>query len=65
MLGLTAGSEWTATALQEQIIAKCTPDLLCVPVNPPEGGYFALKNYLSKIAAVVRGETLNLLGFYR
>lgn len=62
MLGLTDGSEWNATTLQEGIIAKCTPDLLDVPVNPPEGGYLAMKTYMLKIAAIMCGETLNLLG---
>jgi len=39
MLGLTDGSEWDATALRKEIIAKCTPDLLDIPVNPTEGSY--------------------------
>ena len=65
MLGLTENTQWNATALQNEIIAKYTPDLLDIPVNPPEGGYFALKTYLLKIGAIMQGEIFNSLGSYR
>lgn len=65
MLGLTENTQWNATALQKEIIAKYTPDLLDIPVNPPEGGYFALKTYLLKIGAIMQGEIFNSLGSYR
>lgn len=62
--GLMLGSRdisGSKTTLQYEIIEQCVPDLAAVSVNPPGGRYFAAKNRLSWVAAVISGESNNLL----
>jgi hypothetical protein len=61
MLGLDEISDTDGASLQHEIIAQCVPDLAQIPVNPPDGHYFALKNRLLKIAAILAGESENLM----
>lgn len=61
MLGLDQMSDTDGASLQHEIIAQCVPDLVRVPVNPPDGHYFALKNRLLKVAAILAGESENLM----
>jgi hypothetical protein len=61
MLGLDEVSDADGTSLQHEIIVQCVPGLARIPVNPPDGHYFAVKNRLLKIAAILAGESENLM----
>ena len=61
ILGLDEISEPNGASLQHEIIAQCVPGLAQLPVNPPDGQYFTLKNRLLKIAAILAGESENLI----
>jgi hypothetical protein len=61
MLGLDQMADTDGASLQHEIIAQCVPDLVRVPVNPPDGHYLALKNRLLKVAAILAGESENLM----
>jgi hypothetical protein len=61
MLGLDEISDTDGASLQHEIIAQCVPGLARIPVNPPDGHYFAMKNRFLKIAAVFAGESENLM----
>jgi hypothetical protein len=61
MLGLEETSDTGGASLQHEIIAQCVPGLSQIPVNPPDGHYFTLKNRLLKIAAILAGESGNLM----
>ena len=61
MLGLDDTGDTAGASLQHKIIAECLPDLARLPVNPPDGHYFVLKNRLSKVAAILAGESGNLV----
>jgi hypothetical protein len=61
MLGLDQMADTDGASLQREIIAQCVPNLVQVPVNPPDGRYFALKNRLLKVAAILAGESENLM----
>jgi hypothetical protein len=61
MLGLDEISDTDGASLQHEIIAQCLPDLVQVPINPPGGQYLTLKTQLLKIAAILAGESENLM----
>jgi hypothetical protein len=61
ILGLDDTPDAAASSLQHEIIAQCLPDLAEIPVNPPEGHYFTVKSRLLKLAAILAGESGNLM----
>ena len=61
MLGLDDAGDTAGASLQHKIIAECLPDLARLPINPPDGHYFVLKKRLSKVAAILAGESGNLV----
>ncbi|GAB1720947.1 MAG: hypothetical protein NTAFB09_26780 [Nitrosospira sp.] len=61
MLGMDETTDKDGASLQHEIIALCLPEVAQIPVNPPDGHYFVLKSRLLKIAAILAGESGNLV----
>lgn len=61
MLAVSDGEDSSITTLQREIIARCTPELADVPINPVLGrSDHVVKNMLSKISTMIRTESQNV-----